>query len=290
MGKRFNQQRFVAYNLSSTPLGQVKLSAFLDNSRGVPDRPMRVLGSYALILLLNGTGVYRDGNGYRCRVRAGDAILVFPHLAHWYGPTGHNEWNEFYVIFEGPIFDLLHSRGILDESRPVQHYEPATDWLQKLLDVLQIPHSPASPEQMTLQVGRLANAVAEFALHGAQGGAKADGRPQWLSAALLLLENLSWQLDKEQMEHQVGMSYDMFRKRFQQHTGLSPRRYQEERRMEAACTMLRHGVIASKEIARSLGFSDEFHFSKRFKQLMHVTPRQYRQNVLRANGQSSVSE
>jgi AraC-like DNA-binding protein len=75
----------------------------------------------------------------------------------------------------------------------------------------------------------------------------------------------------------VGLPYETFRKRFTEAMGVSPARYRTQKRIEAACQLLRFTPqLTNREAAEALGFADEFHFSRRFKEKVGVSPRQYR--------------
>ena len=61
-------------------------------------------------------------------------------------------------------------------------------------------------------------------------------------------------------------------------TGLSFHSYQKERKLEMAASLLKTDPdLQLREIANILGFYDEFHLSKSFKQKYQVSPREYRQ-------------
>ena len=74
--------------------GGITLAGTLYHSPGCPGNPFRVLGSYAVVLLLEGQGGYEDANGFRRPVAAGDMLLLFPELGHRYGPRRRQFWNE----------------------------------------------------------------------------------------------------------------------------------------------------------------------------------------------------
>ena len=49
--------------------------------------------------------------------------------------------------------------------------------------------------------------------------------------------------------------------------------------MDRACELMAQGRLSGKEIAAKLGFFDEYHFSKRFKQVTGFSPTAFRQRV-----------
>jgi AraC-like DNA-binding protein/mannose-6-phosphate isomerase-like protein (cupin superfamily) len=58
--------------------------------------------------------------------------------------------------------------------------------------------------------------------------------------------------------------------------GTTPMKYVARRKIAAAQAMLRRDDAPLKEIARDLGFADEFHFSKSFKKEVGMSPSEYR--------------
>src|SRR4051812_49006260 len=98
------------------PLGRLTLAGAIQKvSGGVGDmsRQMRVFGRYAIVLVVDGQGSYRDALGTKREINAGDAILIFPELAHSYGPRVGQHWDEIYFCFDGPIFDLWRTERLL---------------------------------------------------------------------------------------------------------------------------------------------------------------------------------
>ncbi len=66
-----------------------------------------------------------------------------------------------------------------------------------------------------------------------------------------------------------------------QKVNMSFHAYQKERKLEMVASLLEtEPDLHLREIASMLGFYDEFHLSKAFKQKYNVSPKMYRQNVL----------
>jgi transcriptional regulator GlxA family with amidase domain len=103
---------------------------------------------------------------------------------------------------------------------------------------------------------------------------------EWIEQAKAALsKDLESTVDIPQIALDLGLGYENFRKRFQRETGLSPARYRSEQRIEAAKQIFRFSPQATNDqIAGQLGFSDGFHFSKRFKELTGLTPGEYKRS------------
>jgi AraC-like DNA-binding protein len=255
---------------TGSPLGHIMLAGTIRGSGGTGSPVMRVLGSYALVYILNGGGSYEDALRRRRDVRAGDMILIFPELGHRYGPQTRGEWDEIYITFEGPVFDAWRQSKLLDTDMVIYHLEPQKYWLQKLLDVVS-PHIPHLE-----RVCRLQSALSGALTHYERNAATARDE-EWLARACELLDSgIGEELYVEAIPRQLGMSPETFRKKFARLAGTPPWRYRMTRVIERGCRLVHEGRLTNKEIAAELGFNDEFHFSRRFKQVTGRSPTQFR--------------
>lgn len=227
---------------------------------------MRTLGNYAVVYLLDGEGSFRSAQNARRKLIPGDLLVVFPEIPHWYGPAKGSLWDEFYIVFSGPLFDLWRTSGLLDPAKPVRHLEPLDFWLRRLQEVVIGETDPLQ------QVCSLQHFLAE-ALEASDNSRE----PQWLAKAYSLLQTDNMTVQRVALE--LGMSYETFRKRFTEAAEVSPGHYQTTKLIDRACALMVAGDITNKEIAERLSFSDEFHFSRRFRQIIGLTTTQFRHKL-----------
>jgi transcriptional regulator GlxA family with amidase domain len=72
------------------------------------------------------------------------------------------------------------------------------------------------------------------------------------------------------------MHYDVFRRRFKRLAGISPHRARIAHFVGLAAQLLQDETLSLAQIAVTLGFSDEYHLSKRFKQELGISPSAWR--------------
>ena len=268
--------RLLLQSSVSSALGIVSLAGSIRNSRrGVSLTHMRTYGSYALVYLLNGSGRMRSGNQPMVRCRAGDLLFLYPEIPHGYGPGPRETWSEIYVVFNGVIFDLWRRQGLLNPERPLQHLPRISRWLPQLESVID-PRLPDTPEGMLQRVCRLQKFLSDIVEH-------TPSPPQpvpWLETATRrLLETPG--TPPPLIAREIGISYETFRKDFARHTGFSPARFRTLRLIDQARVLMTERNLSNKEIAETLGFYDEFHFSRRFRQITGKSPRQFRTGARR---------
>ncbi len=253
-----------------SPLGRVFLADLNRNNPGLPPGRLRVYGSYALVYSLAGAARYHDALGYDADIRPGDLIIVFPDIGHYYGPQPGKTWDEYYVCFEGSVFELWRKSGVLNPARPIYHLEPLDYWLHRFQEI-------AAPNLPPLErVCRVQAALADV-LTNYQRDVAAERDDEWLAQARALLgANIEKSLYVEQIARKLGMSHETFRKKFVRLAGVSPYRHRLTRVIDRACRLVHEGRLTNKEIAAQLAFSDEFHFSRRFKQITGRSPAQFR--------------
>lgn len=253
-------------------LGRVRHAGRIERGLGVVVRPLRSYDAYALMYLYRGSGVYRDAHVEQ-PLGAGSLVLVLPGVPHWYGPVGRSAWNEVHIVFEGDAFRAAHQTGLIDQGLPVRQLHPVDYWLPKLdgFRTVRVSRTRTGADEEVCDLLRLLVEIdnATEPHQPAAGG--------WLDESQRRLgEDLAARLDLAAVAAAIGMGYESWRKRFQAALGLPPARYRLHRRVAAAQELMRHTSLPGREIARLVGFTDEYHLSRQFRKVTGMTPTQFR--------------
>lgn len=67
---------------------------------------------------------------------------------------------------------------------------------------------------------------------------------------------------------------------FKNDMGISPSKYLLEFRIERACVLLETSNCPINQIAQYTGFNSETYFSRKFKEIMGTSPKEYRKNYI----------
>jgi len=133
---------------------------------------------------------------------------------------------------------------------------------------------------VSLEIARLL--VVFLKRPGGQSQFSANLRAQSVTDSRLkpMLEWLSGNLDKPvtvaDMAEEAAMSVRNFSRLFIKETGLSPAKFLEKSRLEAAVVAMEQKSLPLKTVAKRCGFSDVNHFRRAFQRQYGVSPQDFR--------------
>jgi AraC-like DNA-binding protein len=90
-------------------------------------------------------------------------------------------------------------------------------------------------------------------------------------------EHIETTLTIDELARQAGLSATHFSRLFSQQTGSPPMEYFIHLKIQRACRYLTFTRSSIKEISLTLGYSDQYYFSRIFHKVVGVSPLAYRQ-------------
>ncbi|MGI9274026.1 MAG: helix-turn-helix domain-containing protein [Endozoicomonas sp.] len=228
-----------------------------------------------LIYCIDGTGIINTRH-YSGTVGKGDLLLLPAGLAHSYQASKRQPWSIYWVHFDG-----LHAGQLLSELeyRPEQPVTSLglspvlTSDFKRLLSLRQSGYQHS--------VFNYAAALIRQILHFLAleiRSSNTTNRHNFNLDALhsLMLENLHGDIDLDTLAASVNLSRHHFASKYKQLTGTPPIRHFIHLKMERACYLLDTSPTSIKEVAGQLGFKDPLYFSRQFRQVMGLSPSEYR--------------
>ena len=259
-------------------IGTIWLAGQLSGKNAIPKNKMRILGRFALILVLDGDIYYKDGTGIDTILTKGHALFVSPDLPHAYGGLRGTPWSQSYFVFDGPQFELLQNAESIHSKQPFWNLKSVASWNDRLKELILAPHDEQSSGSAIRRISQFSNTFVQMITKDHKTSESQEG---WLKKSTELLGrpiNEHWLLPQT-VAKQVGMSYENFRKQFTQRAGMPPAKYQRQRKIDRACAAIYRGSVNFKELAEELEFCDVYHFSKAFRQIKGIPPSSYRRSV-----------
>lgn len=229
-------------------------------------------GICAFSFIFEGSGFYR----YKETAWAIHAPCVFtqwPGAYLEYGPD--NSWEELYFTYQPDLYPLLRQRGYLNENHPVWNVDPKLSLRQNISRLFsmadRIEHAGVVD-----QIDHLCESMILKSLLS-ETQLQEDSRTLALREIRIEVErNCMIDHDFEKLAQSKGMSPRTFRRLWAEEVGIPPTRYVMQLRIHQACRLLAETHLPINEIALNVGFVDPLYFSRKFRQLVGKTARDYR--------------
>lgn len=232
-------------------------------------------GEYELHYFLSGGGSFRmDKTTYT--IRPGSLFLCSPGCVHTIRPEGSGQPLSYYAILfftsdETELFELLQKicRREIHSNIGVT-YRFFFEELKEKSSSTSFARRCSGMHQF-LSFLYLLDEGEEAFRYGSGGN-------RHIERALKIMQNsVEERLDLSQLCRKLELSESYFIRLFRQKMKISPMKYFNRLKIEAASAYLLGTNRPACRIAEQLGFYSEFHFSKRFKQHTGYSPRAYRQ-------------
>lgn len=249
---------------------------YKDDSSRYTWRNGRILPEFGMVYVTSGQGEFMSRQTGKQRVLAGDLILLFPNVWHNYRPDPNTGWVEYWILFNGFQPQRMVEYDLIVPSRAVLRLD-AIDFFEQLFrDFLNtVETQPALPSLVLSAMASeiLANVLSRAGKRGEQVG-------QWASeieqAKLFMEEHMSDDVDIQALAKSLNMSYRNFRRVFKQKTGMAPKQYHMQLRINRAKELLEDQDNRVNEVALRVGFGDQLYFSRMFRKYTGVSPSQWR--------------
>lgn len=182
-------------------------------------------------------------------------------------------WLEVDGLVAGKIFEECR----LSRQFPIYHPRQSEDPLLALRYLRQLVSHGDEHRLKTLGLSYLFfSALIDNALQG--GGELPSDKLQHLHKAVKLIENrYHEQLTIERLAAYCNINRSYLCRLFKNAYGIGPKAYLLNFRMNIAASLLRNSQTAIKVVGISVGYENQLHFSKAFKQVHGVSPAKWRQ-------------
>jgi AraC-like DNA-binding protein len=238
----------------------------------------RILGSFTLVYITRGGGVFESRSAGPRPIREGDLFIVFPGEWHRYQPDCTTGWDEYWVEFDGEQARRIMHNEALSLKNPVLHIGADDQILRLFIEIAEATQTqPPGFEHIIAAQTSLIVAYTLARLRCSSAEARAM-ETLIRKARLHILKNAETSIDFQSLARKLGISYSALRHRFKQITGLPPGQYQTQIRLHKARLLLSNSPLTVAEISDQLGFESIYYFSRLFKKKTGISPTAFRRD------------
>lgn len=253
-----------------TRLGRISSGPTIDAVAAPGRTPFRGSDApWTLIVGTTGSQPVRRPTAGTVSVRPSALVLIPPNAVGWDCiARADTPSSDLVVAFAGPIFDLLADLGVLTDE--IAHYPDPTANLGRLRALLE--PKPRTDSDAERQVMSFAGWLVETLRSPESTNLSTE-----VEAALAVLDrDVTASLTMPEVAESVGLSYHAFRRTFAREMHQSASEYRAGQRLRTAADLLATTSMTVGAVARALGYVDQFHLSRRFREHFGVAPSEYR--------------
>lgn len=240
---------------------------------------------YLIHLVTAGKGTYKTG-GTTFELKPGDLFLAKPNQLIVYSADQETPWEYYWVGFNGARANKLVQLTPFTDAVPVHHCKD-TEAAKTALNNIFLARGPEAHNELAM-VGHLYLFLTDLIREAQESEPRsASSSSQYVLNAIKYIQfNFSHDISIDDIAKSVGVSRSHLYRVFMSNVGQSPIDYLTSYRISEACHLLKNSQLSIAEIAVSVGFFDQFYFSRVFKKAKGVPPSKYLASLEKAGQQA----
>lgn len=243
----------------------------------------RTLDTLTIAHITRGSGVFISEESGEVAVTPNTLFIVFPGVRHKYRfKTGTGWDSEWVEIMSESALHILSGVGVSSAS-PVRHFKALPSLTARFSELISLSREskPAQGVLLAAAANRvLAEVVSQWNSGVVEDGHRNEARMVEDFKSYLDGEPSSEVLSVSAASRATGLSASRLRTIFKNQMGVSPKKYQLNRRIERAKDLLAKSEMSVTAIAESCGFATLYAFSRQFSRHVGTSPLKYRSEKL----------
>lgn len=235
---------------------------------------------YLFHYVLSGTGrlIADDSKGisHEYQIKSEEGFMIFPRQINTYIADPKLPWEYIWIEFDGMrAREIIETAG-LSPDHPVYHasYKDLRENMKdEMLYIAE--HHDASPFHL---MGHLYLFI-DYLSRSSSSQITTSGRVRdfYIKEALNYIEqNFQNDISVENISSFCGLNRTYFGRIFKETVGKSPQQFLLSYRMAKAAELLKLTELSISDIGNAVGYPNQFHFSRAFKNVYGVSPREWR--------------
>lgn len=211
------------------------------------------------------------------RVKSGQGFMIFPNQINTYIADQNLPWEYVWIEFDGlRVKEALEIAG-LSPNAPIYHansHDLRETMMNEMLYIAQ--HGDMAPFHLIghlyLFLDAMTRSVSSIRLSG-------SGKLQdfYIHEAINFIEqNFQNNISVEDIADTCGLNRSYFGKIFKKSVGRTPQEFLLNYRMTKAAELLKLTKLSIGDISKAVGYDNPFHFSRAFKHVYGMPPREWR--------------
>lgn len=236
---------------------------------------------YLFHYCLSGTGTLiadnSRGESISYQIRSGQGFMIFPNQVCTYIADHKIPWEYAWIEFDGLRARETVTLAGLSPDQPVYkaRYKDIAETMKNEMLYI-VTHKEESPFHL---IGHLYLFIDSFVRASTSTQINKGNRLRdfYIKEAFSFIEqNFQNDISVEDIAASCGLNRSYFGKIFHETTGKSPQAFLISYRMTKAAELLKLTELSIADIGNAVGYPNQLHFSRAFKNVYGIPPRQWR--------------
>ncbi len=233
------------------------------------------IDEYVIVYCTEGRGWYHSGRQGGV-MNKGDVLFILRDSFHAYAADTYEPWTLLWAHFKGTHVPYLLEMAGVTQDNPVLFIGERLPLINLFNDILNTLQLGFSLYYLVNAAASLRQILANIALLSSYSPPAGDKDSNMDSVINFMVAHLTEQCTLDDFAAQASMSRSRFSRMFHQKTGYAPVDYFIRLKIQKACELLDTTDMTVSEVSLHLGYNDQYYFSRIFKKIMAISPRQYR--------------
>ncbi len=236
---------------------------------------------YLFHFCISGTGILiaenTKGESITYQIKSGQGFMIFPHQICTYLADHEIPWEYVWIEFDGMRAKETIDLAGLNADQPVYkaRYKDISETMKSEMLYI-VNHKEETPFHL---IGHLYLFI-DSLVRSSTSARFSKGnslRDFYIKEAFSFIEqNFQNDISVEDIAAFCGLNRSYFGKIFRENMGKSPQEFLISYRMTKAAELLRLTGLSIADIGNAVGYPNQLHFSRAFKNIYGVSPRQWR--------------
>lgn len=263
--------------LDAHPIGRnlyITEIAFYDEQSLFGKEILKNNPDYVLIYCVSGSGWYKI-NGKKKSLNANHFVVLPRKTDFQFGAENAQQWSVYFVRFNGAIGESMY-KYLLRDKKADQTTPPLVGRIAQFRDIMHHLDLMDNLENLLYANFRFYSFLGTFRLTVFNYMKK--GVDNIIERCIIIMkEHLHENLTLEQLAKEACVSASYLSALFRQKTHYSPIHLYTSLKIQKASQLLKATKQPIKQIAEEMGYTDQYSFSRSFKQIMGTSPKKFRE-------------
>lgn len=226
---------------------------------------------YSLSVISAGSLWFKDHKGQVKILKKGDVFQRKPGVIHSTCVVPNEAYHEQFCLMSGELFSHFNRMQLIPNELTFQTMDSPenTKRFNQLMNAMQ----NNSPTWYKKVMNAMQNWLFLLESQKIMPREHTDYCKQTLAKEELIA---NWSKPIPLIAQELGVSYSAFRKWFKEEIGVTPGAFRKISRIKLGCELLSQPNLTVTHVSEALDYPDIYSFSKQFKQVIGLTPSQFK--------------